>query len=76
MLEVWNVLTVDSISDQSKSQTEQQLQGIKLENSRLMLQVDLMMNGNLLSLDTTTIHTQLLCIVPTSTSFHKEVASS
>ena len=41
-----------------------------------MLQVDLMMNGNLLSLDTTTIHTQLLCIVPTSTSFHKEVASS
>ena len=55
---------------------EQQLQGIKLEVSRLMLWVDLMMNRNLLSLDPTIIHTQLLCIVPTSTSLNKEVASS
>lgn len=60
----------------SKSQMEQQLQGIKLEVSRLMLWVDLMMNRNLFSPDPTTIHTQLLCIVPTSTSLNKEVASS
>lgn len=59
-----------------KKLMEQQLQGIKLEVSRLMLWVDLMMNRNLLSPDPTTIHTQLLCIVPTSTSLNKEVASS
>lgn len=47
---------------------EQQLQGIKLELSRLMLWVDHMTNGYLLSLGPITIHTQLFCIVPTPTS--------